>query len=248
MNTINPSSSSTEKRQPDLGDFSLCTTLAALCYIIAASLGSGSYKDMLSGGFAEAFTFFLIVTLSLLTSFFLLVLMEFSTGLIHLHQVPSYDIPALKLIRNWLIFVAVLFLLCGIVIYFDFVPWFNNNKIAWVLIFSAAAGIFGTFSILSFVVYEIFKLGLIYFLYLGVAFLVSCLIWLNAYRDAEKGALVADSEYCYWLGSSITENTIGDTREEMLSLATAKQRYTDDRACKTLTDNHIIHQRYLTKQ
>lgn len=203
---------------------------------------------MLSGGFAEAFTFFLIVTLSLLTSFFLLVLMEFSTGLIHLHQVPSYDIPALKLIRNWLIFVAVLFLLCGIVIYFDFVPWFNNNKIAWVLIFSAAAGIFGTFSILSFVVYEIFKLGLIYFLYLGVAFLVSCLIWLNAYRDAEKGALVADSEYCYWLGSSITENTIGDTREEMLSLATAKQRYTDDRACKTLTDNHIIHQRYLTKQ
>ena len=37
-----------ETRKFDFRDFTLCTSMGALCYLIAITLGSGSFHDMMS--------------------------------------------------------------------------------------------------------------------------------------------------------------------------------------------------------
>ena len=51
-----------------------------------------------------------------------------------------------------------------------------------------------------------------------------------AYRDAQKSALIADSEYCHWLGSSNP----------------GAKDFPPDAACERLREDNIIYSRYLT--
>lgn len=222
-----------ETRKLDFRDFTLCTSMGALCYLIAITLGSGSFHDMMYDWVGVIVQLLLLQTLALMTGGFLIYLTEYTSDKLNLGPPKNFELSWLK--KNcWRLLIAAiaLFALALVIQIIHLILQAKPYKLVndLTLYLALFSGICGSIFIMAHMFYEIMKEPRTWAFMIVFGFVAS-MIWLNAYRDAQKSALIADSEYCHWLGSSNP----------------GAKDFPPDPACERLREDNIIYSRYLTE-
>ncbi|TYP67306.1 hypothetical protein [Stutzerimonas stutzeri] len=182
--------------------------LAGLAYTCAITIGSGSYLEFFGGHWL--FGFF-VKSLLVFSAIFFAWASGFSifVYMLHITLIDKMDdklkVERLLFIRDFGIF-GVLFSIL-LVFFLLFLGCLGVN-IVFIDIMVAATFLFiAGFTIIamvSYFTYDILQMGWRQFFTLLLALFLSSMLYLNAYRDAEKSAKITDGKYCYWLKKSAT--------------------------------------------
>lgn len=240
----------------DFGDFTLLASLGALCYLIAITLGSRSYTDLMPEGLAKTVTLFLYVILAFFSTGYAVYLSEYVALKLGLRKARTYKLLRLRNLRLIFLGIAVVLLASAFLIKFDYNFFrFNKqpirNEIAIVL--SILSGILATTSLMTHMIYEMFRDGWRSYAFSFLFLSVAGLIWLNAFRDAEKEAYVTDNQYCYWLRSSFDIDISPDNKEKLLNgesvqMTNKQGAYYSNAACRSKIRSGLNHNAFRVTQ
>lgn len=256
-----PPPASAARRGFDFKDFSLCTTTGALCYLLAVTLGSGSYADAMPPIPGIIVRSLLLSTLAFLTGVFLLLLTEYTTDKLELGAPKKFEASWLNKFRWLFLILSLIFLVLALLMpAYHFIaekyPWvigfIGPRDDQWVnfatITLALLAGLMAVVFFMAYALHEILTDGPRTYAFALVFGFVSGMIWLNAYRDAEKGAMIADSEYCYRLSTYVQAFPSERQNPHDPEFQQARHRYEEDNACKRLLRDKVLHSRYLTEQ
>lgn len=204
----------------DFSDFTLLTGMAALCYIISITLGSGSFKEYFSGTTEKILTVCLFQALAFTSIAFLIYLTEYISIKLSLRKPKSYKFPVLSKARKYILVLAASVLLLAVIIKLDYYLYPSNKspiRDTVSILLALFSGVLATISFMAHMAYEIMKDGWRTWAFFLVFGFVSIMVWLNAFRDAEKEAYIIDNKYCYWLRSSLAVDITRDQRDKLLA-------------------------------
>lgn len=245
-----------DKKSFDFGDFTLLAGLGALCYLIAITLGSRSYTDLMPEGLGKTITLILFVILAFLSTGYSVYLSEYVALKLGLRKARTYELPRLRNFR--LIFLVIAVVLFGLAfsIYLDYNFFRVNNQPIRTEIAIALAilsGVLATVSLMTHMIYEMFKDGWRSYAFSFLFLFVAGLIWLNAFRDAEKEAYVTDNQYCYWLRSSFDIDISPDKKDRLfkgdsIQMTNQQGAYYSNPACSSKIRNGLNHTAFRVTQ
>lgn len=184
-------------------DIAISIAIAGLAYTCAITLGSGSYLDLL-GNF-KSLDWIIWVILLISTAIFAITSgLTIFAYILHLTKIDRMDdrikIDRLLYYRDIGLF-GILFCVIGlsfVIILYGVGVNIHLLQLA-TLIICIIMALFTILAVASYFTYDVLKAGWRQFTSLTLILFVSSMLYINAYRDAEKSATITDGRYCYWL-------------------------------------------------
>lgn len=216
----------------------ILSSMGALAYLVSITIGSGSYKELMPEWVSQIFGYLLVLFLIVNLGFFLLTSLFVIESFLNLKTLQFETPRGLELSLKF--FVKSVSLAFVLVVFFaathaltrgvseDFV-----NATALIVVILVASG-FLALAILDTV--RLVSAGSIIEIPAALSiFVLTSIICLNGFRDAQKSALIADSQYCYWIRSSVSTSRFTTTEEYNAALSNFNNR----KPCKALVEKGI---------
>jgi hypothetical protein len=216
----------------------ILSSIGALAYLISITIGGGSYQDIMPAPVAIFLSYALVAFLLVVLGFFLFTSLTVMESFFNLKTAP-FGPPRKKqsYLNFWTKFISSVI----IFIIFTSTTWYfsigitqNAVNIVIMLILVLIITAFLLLAIMDVISHAAH--GTIIELFVAISiFVLTSLICLNGFRDSQKAALVADSQYCFWLQSALSKLILTNASTEEIEQA----KLENDKACTRLIEKGI---------
>lgn len=228
---------------------SVLPAIAAINFAIIITLGSGSY--LIAFDQTPIHRVFLWMSAFIVQVFFILGIFIYAGKHFGVFDHEGKISPRISFLAkaSVITLAALMFLLSLNIVDSYFLPpsEINRNRLISTIIVLTSLITLGLL-VIFFVMSMVQQTGFYSFITALLCTVCSTSISAGLYFDAYKSALVADSEYCYWLSSYKGQDLIDNSsKEDKYKIAAAEKKYLNDKTCNSQEDAKIFTNRYLVK-